>query len=96
VSQAAAPPPPCTFSISPDNQAFDATGGGGTVAVTASSPTCGWTAASNASFITVTGGGSGSGNGTVTFSVDVNHGDARSGTLTIAGRTFTVSQTRGQ
>jgi hypothetical protein len=32
------------------------------------------------------------GNGTVTFTVAANSGAARSGTLTIAGQTFTVSQ----
>jgi hypothetical protein len=32
----------------------------------------------------------------VQFSVDANHGDSRSGTLTIAGRTFSVNQARGQ
>lgn len=54
---------------------------------------CAWTAASNASFITVTGGASGSGNGTVSYSVAANTGTAsRNGTLTIAGQTFTVTQ----
>jgi len=48
---------------------------------------------SNATFITVTSGSSGSGNGTVGYSVAANAGStSRSGTITIAGQTFTVTQ----
>jgi hypothetical protein len=90
VTQAAAPPP-CSYSISPTSQSLDATGGSGTVAVTSSSG-CAWTASSNASWITITTGASGSGNGSVAFNVAANSGGGRSGTLTIAGQTFTVSQ----
>ena len=54
---------------------------------------CAWTAASNASWITVTGGASGTGNGTASFSVAANTATTnRSGTLTIAGTTFNVTQ----
>jgi hypothetical protein len=42
--------------------------------------------------LTITSGASGSGNGTVAFSIAANTGPARTGTLTIAGSTFTVSQ----
>ena len=51
---------------------------------------CAWTVASNAPWITVTSGASGSGNGPVTFDLAANTGANRSGTLTIAGHTFTV------
>jgi hypothetical protein len=48
---------------------------------------------SNATFIAITSGSSGSGNGTVNYSVAANTGtSSRSGTMTIAGRTFTVNQ----
>ena len=62
------------------------------VAVT--SPTgCAWTAASTASWLTVTSGASGSGNGTVALTVAANTvATARTGTATIAGQTFTVTQ----
>jgi hypothetical protein len=40
----------------------------------------------------VTAGASGTGNGTVSFTVAANTGAARSGTLTIGGQTFTVTQ----
>ena len=83
---------PCAYSINPNNQLFSASGGaGGPVAVSANSG-CGWTAASNAAWITITSGASGSGNGSVVFSVAANTGGARTGTLTIAGQTFTVNQ----
>jgi len=61
------------------------------------SPTaCAWTAASNAGWITVTGGATGTGNGTVSYVVAANpHPNPRSGTLTIAGQTFTVNQDGG-
>ena len=53
------------------------------------SPGCAYTAISNASFLTITGGASGSGNGSVTYDVAANSGPARSGTITAAGQTFT-------
>jgi len=94
VSQAAAatPPPPCTYSIAPSDQSVAETGGSGSFAVSASAGTCAWTAASNASWITMTSGSSGAGNGSVSFTVAANSGAARNGTITAAGKTFTVSQ----
>ena len=83
---------PCTFSIAASSSSFPSTGGNGSVAVTAPSG-CAWTAVSNASWITVTTGASGSGNGTVGYSAAPNtSGSPRSGTITIAGQTFTVSE----
>jgi BACON domain-containing protein len=84
--------PACSFSISPFSQSFDAAGGTGTVSVQTSN-NCAWTATSGVTWITVVSGTSGIGNGTVTFQVAVNiTGQARTGTLTIAGQTFTVNQ----
>ena len=56
------------------------------------SAACTWTATSNASWITVTGGASGTGSGSVTYTAAANDGAARTGTLTIAGSTLTVTQ----
>src|SRR5439155_3729167 len=54
---------------------------------------CNWTASSGATWITITAGTSGSGNGTVYYSVAANTSTtSRSGSLTIAGKAFTVSQ----
>lgn len=85
--------PPCTYSLSATSAAAAYAGTNGTVTVTVSAPGCAWTAASNASFITVTSGASGSDSGTVAYTVTRNPGRAaRIGTLTIAGQTFTVTQ----
>ena len=82
----------CTFSISPTSASYAATGGSGSVSVTAGAG-CDWTAVSNSSFITITSGSSGAGNGTVNYTVSGNTATTeRTGTMTIANRTFTVTQ----
>ncbi|HYJ86058.1 MAG TPA: M36 family metallopeptidase [Pyrinomonadaceae bacterium] len=82
----------CSFSISPTSASFAS--GGGTGSVTVTTPAgCAWTAVSNATFITITSGSSGSGNGTVNYSVAANTGTtSRNGTMTVAGQTFSVTQ----
>ena len=85
----------CTFSISPTSANYPAGGGNGTVTVTAGAG-CNWTAVSNNSFITITSGASGSGNGTVNYSVASNPTTlSRSGSMTIAGNNFAVTQDPG-
>ena len=94
VTQAAPPPPPppsCTYTIAPMSESMAAAGGAGTITVTAGG-TCAWTAVSNASWITITPGATGPGPGSVNFIVAANTGAARTGTMTIAGHTFTVTQ----
>jgi hypothetical protein len=89
VTQAAAA---CTFSISPSTSTVTSAGGSGSSTITAT-PGCSWTAASNVAWISVTSGASGTGNGSTAFSVASYTGTTdRTGTLTIAGRTFTVTQ----
>ena len=88
VTQAAAP---CSYSLSPGTIAVPPAGGEGRTNVSAGGG-CAWTAVSNASWITVTGGSSGTGNGTVVFNAAANGGEARSGTITIGGQTLTVTQ----
>lgn len=86
----------CSYSISPTSQSFTASGGQGSVSVTTIAG-CSWTAVSNVGFATINSGTSGSGNGTVNFTVAANTATAqRSGTLTIAGQTFTVTQEAAQ
>jgi len=84
--------PLCPFTIEPATQIIGAAGGAG-APIGVSTYGCRWTATSNAPWITVTAGASGAGNGVVAFSVEANAGAARTGTLTIAGRTATISQT---
>jgi hypothetical protein len=84
--------PNCTVLTYPHSEAFTADDDDGSVIVT-SGVGCHWTAASNASWITISSGASGSGNGTVTYSVAANpYNLPRIGTMTIAGETFTVTQ----
>ncbi len=92
VTQAAAPPPPvCAFTVSPRSESFGAAGGDDTIRVEASASGCAWTAVSTVPWITVATGG-GSGNGNVRHTVAQNTGAARTGTLTVAGDTVTVTQ----
>ncbi len=82
----------CSYSITPPSQSLSRTAGSGSVTVTTQSG-CAWTAASNAGWITVSSGATGTGNGTVNYSVTQNTGaKSRTGTLTIAGKTFNVTQ----
>ncbi len=85
------PPPACNYSISPTNDSARVLGDTGSVDVSTTSA-CAWTASSNAAWITITSGGSGTGNGSVRYLVLPNIGGSRTGTLTIAGQTFTVTQ----
>ena len=86
---------PCTYSIDPASASFGAAAGTGSVSVTAGTG-CAWTAASSASWITITDGSSGSGNGIVNYSVAQYTGKPkkRHATMTIAGQAFQVKQTR--
>ena len=84
----------CSFVVSPDSVPAPEAGGGARVEVAAAT-SCTWTAVSNAAWIAITGAADGSGNGAVHLSVGINTGPARSGTLTVAARTVTVSQESG-
>jgi hypothetical protein len=86
----------CTFAISPTSDQIGKGGGPGTVTVQARDG-CPWTASSNVPWITIVSGDSGSGTGIVTYNVDKNGKDspARTGTITIAGQTFTLTQKEG-
>jgi len=81
----------CTFAIAPDSRLVPAGGADGSVSITAGAG-CPWAASSNAPWITITSGGTGSGDGSVGYRVAATTGAARSGSLTIAGRTFTINQ----
>lgn len=85
----------CTYTITPNSQFIPATGYSGSVRVSAPSA-CSWTAVSNADWVVVYSGGSGSGSGMVYYKVGTNSGtSSRTGTLSIAGKTFTVIQAPG-
>jgi hypothetical protein len=80
----------CAFTISPAARTSPATGESFAVAV--SGGACGWTATSGAIWIGISPAG-GTGNGTVNVTVGANSLQAsRTGTVTIAGQTLTVTQ----
>src|SRR5581483_9494014 len=82
----------CSFSINPTAASVAAGAASAGVSVTATQG-CSWTAASNASWLTVTSGSAGNGSGSVGYSISANTtSSARVGTLTIAGKTLTVTQ----
>jgi sugar lactone lactonase YvrE len=92
ISQAA-PLSGCTYSLSTTSASLGAYDGGAEVAVTASRSDCAWSATSNASWMAITSGSPGTGSGRVSYSAAANPAPGvRTGTLTIAGQTYTVSQ----
>ena len=84
------PPPACTYSLSRTSDFVGASDGTGEVNVSTTS-TCTWTAVTNATWITVAPGVR-TGSGRVDYHHTPNPGGLRTGTLTIAGLTFTVTQ----
>ena len=90
VTQAAS----CAYTLTPTSQSFGANGGTGTVQV-ATGNGCAWTAVSNEAWLTITSGASSNGSSSVGYNVAPNTGSARTGTLTIAGQTFTLTQGNG-
>ena len=84
--------PACAPTINSTGQSVGSAAATGSVGVTAGTG-CTWTAASNVGWVTLSGATSGSGNGSVPYSVAANTATAaRSGTLTVAGKTYTINQ----
>jgi pseudomonalisin len=83
--------PRCTYTLNPASAQQPAAAGKYTVTVAAAAG-CSWTAVSNASWISLTGGASGSGNGQVSYALAANTGSPRTGSLTIGGSLFQVTQ----
>ncbi|MGH9900019.1 MAG: BACON domain-containing protein [Pyrinomonadaceae bacterium] len=88
-------PASCGFSLNISNQSFSEFASGGAFSVSAGAG-CGWSATSNADWISVTSGSSGNGGGTVGFSIAGNGGPQRSGAITVGGQVFTVTQAPNQ
>ncbi len=82
----------CTYSIDPTSEHFSSSGGSGTVSVTTESG-CDWTATSNVDWITITSFSGSGGNGSISYLVSPTSSSSyRTGTMTIAGETFIVTQ----
>jgi len=90
VNQAAAAPT-CTYSINPTSMTVGDDGAKGLTVTISTGAGCQWTASENAGWLDIKSAKSGTGSGSVTFDVG-SHNSTRTGTLTIAGQTFTVTQ----
>ena len=89
LSQAAAA---CSYSISPSSRTHSASAAAASIAVSTGTG-CAWTATSPVSWVKITAGASLKGTGTVSYSVAANTATtARSATLQIAGKTFSLTQ----
>ncbi|NOT62565.1 MAG: hypothetical protein HOP19_20360 [Acidobacteria bacterium] len=88
VTQAAA----CSVTAAMTTQTFS--GSANTATATVSAPAgCGWTATSDQYWATIESGATSTGNGTVTIKLSYHGGaNPRQAKLTIAGRTFTITQ----
>ena len=85
-----------TLTLSATSVTLTAKGGSKHVRVKVEGAGCAWTAVSNDPFIIITSGGSGTGNRAVHYTVLGNPNTSeRFGTMTIAGRIFTVNQAMG-
>ncbi len=83
----------CAFRLAPKAGKFTAAAGHGTIKVTPSLSDCDWTAVSHNSFITITGVASGTGEGAVAYTIPANTSTNQlTGSITIGGETFTVTQ----
>jgi hypothetical protein len=92
----------CLIETSPSHLTMSGAGGSATLAVTASSASCAWSAMSDAPFLTISGsastgsgstGNSGTGNGSLQVSVQPNLLDvARTATIAIGGKLVVVDQ----
>ena len=82
-----------TYTLGTSNVIDGAAAGADTVVLGVTPPTAPWIASSNASWLHLdANNSSGTGSALVTFSIDANTGATRTGTLTIAGLTLTVTQ----
>jgi hypothetical protein len=85
---------PCGFTVTPSSVTWPADGGTGNFSITASSPTCQWAAVSQAVWLTPGTTTVHSGSGDDSYQVGFNDiGAPRTGGISIAGFTFTVTQT---
>ncbi len=83
----------CVYKITPTNRSHCSNVETGSITVSVQSG-CSWTAQSNTVWANITSGSIGEGNGSVTYLITANSTSQNrsSGTLTIAGQTFTLFQ----
>ncbi|WP_426340396.1 kelch repeat-containing protein [Pseudoduganella sp. S-14] len=78
-----------TWSVTPANTSFPATGTSGNFTVAAPA-SCNWSLSGVPSWMSITSAISGSGNGSIAYSVSANAGAARSATATLSGGGLTL------
>jgi hypothetical protein len=81
----------CSYTISPASLNINSTSATTTITVTTGS-SCAWAATTASPFIAFLSSASGIGSGSVFIAISDNNGPSRTGTVTIAGQTFTVTQ----
>jgi hypothetical protein len=81
---------PCVYSLSSPGQSFSAAAGLGSFTVNTAS-TCGWTATPSAAWITILPSAS-QGTGRVSYAITANSGAARTGTISVGGQNYSISQ----
>jgi uncharacterized protein (TIGR03437 family) len=85
----------CNYFVNPLSESV-AAAGGSVLLLVSTAPACAWTVVSNSSWISVSGSASITGSGAAEFTVSANTSTAsRTGSLTIAGQTLTVTQAAG-
>jgi hypothetical protein len=82
----------CTFTLSPVSATSTAAGGVASILVTASDSQCTWSPATAAPWITLQSTALVTGSGSVNYTIGANGGPSRSGSITIAGQTFPITQ----
>jgi hypothetical protein len=82
----------CTYGVSPRAISVASAGGPATVTIAANGLACSWAATSYVPFVATTSGSGSTGEGTVVLAIAPNPGAARTGTVTVAGDTVTVTQ----
>ena len=83
----------CSLSVSSRSVAVAPAGvTGSSLSVSANAPDCQWSSTASAPWILVSGGSTGTGSGTVTYTVGVNTGGLRTGTIMAAGQEIYVNQ----
>jgi hypothetical protein len=83
------PRPTCSFTVSPTRVAARSAGEQAVVNVTTQEG-CAWTANSSVAWVAVDGGGTGP--VSLRLAISANAGNARTGTVTVAGKTVTIEQ----
>jgi hypothetical protein len=84
----------CAVTVDPASYSAPVAGSTSSVAIHTGAE-CSWTASANVPWITIASATSGAGDTQLRFAVAANTSPARSGALTIGGRTVTVSQPNG-